>query len=107
MNVFPTTDASLSITAINVWWWRSANAPFQAAIAQASLPDVISQKRTIAGFVFTHREGGLKLLQVGFETDREMLRFRFVLPVDGALYAIQNVDFKNIYPPDTVEAVDL
>ena len=92
---------------LHVWWWGSANAPFEAVIAQASVPDVIPQKRTVAGFVFTHREGGLKLLQVGFETDREMLRFRFVLPVDGVSYAIQNIDFGNIYPPDTVEAVDL
>ena len=92
---------------LHVWWWGSANAPFEAVTAQASLPDVIPQQRTVAGFVFTHREGGLKLLQVGFETDREMLRFRFVLPVDGVSYAIQNVDFRSIYPPDTVEAVDL
>ena len=68
---------------------------------------MISQKRTVAGFVFTHREGGLKLLQVGFETDREMLRFRFVLPVGGVSYAVQKVDFGSLYPPNTVEAVDL
>ena len=68
---------------------------------------MIPRKRPVAGFVFTHREGGLKLLQVGFETDREMLRFRFVLPVGGVSYAIQNIDFRSIYPPDTVEAVDL
>ena len=92
---------------LRVWWRGSANAPFEAVIAKASVPDVIPQKRTVAGFVFTHREGGLKLLQVGFETDREMLRFRFVLPVGGASYAIEKVDFGNIYPPDTVEAVDL
>ena len=92
---------------LHVWWWGGANAPFEAVVAQASVPDVIRQKQTVAGFVFTHREGGLKLLQVGFETDREMLRFRFVLPVGDTSYAIQNVDFGNIYPPDTVEAVDL
>ena len=71
------------------------------------MPDVIPQKRTGAGFVFTHREGGLKLLEVGFETDREMLRFRFVLPVGGSSYAIGKVDFGSIYPLGTVEAVDL
>ena len=71
------------------------------------MPDVIPQKRTAAGFVFTHREGGLKLLEVGFETDRQMLRFKFVLPVGGSSYAIEKVDFGSIYPPGTVEAVDL
>ena len=92
---------------LHVWWRGSANAPFEAVIAQASVPDVIPQKRTVAGFVFTHREGGLKLLQVGFETDREMLRFRFVLPVGGVSYAIEKVDFGSIYPPSIVEAVNL
>ena len=71
------------------------------------MPDVIPQKRTAAGFVFTHREGGLKLFEVGFETDRQTLRFRFVLPVGGSSYAIEKVDFGSIYPPGTVEAVDL
>ena len=49
----------------------------------------------------------MKLLEVGFETDRQMLRFRFVLPVGGSSYAIEKVDFGNIYPPGTVETVDL
>ncbi len=90
-------------------WWRSgsANASIASVIAQSPLPDVIAQKRTAAGFVFTHREGGLKLLEVGFETDRQMLRFRFVLPVGGSSYAIEKVDFRSIYPPGTVQAVDL
>jgi hypothetical protein len=76
-------------------------------VAQAPLPNVIPQKRSATGFVFTHREGGLKLLEVGFETDRQMLRFRFVLPVGGSSYAIEKVDFGRIYPLGTVEAVDL
>ena len=92
---------------LHVWWWGSANAPVEAVVARAPVPDVIPQKRTVTGFVFTHREGGLKLLEVGFETDREMLRFRFVLPVGGVSYAVQKVDFGNIYPTNTVEAVDL
>jgi len=90
-------------------WWRSsaANASIASVVAQSPVPDVIAQKRTAAGFVFTHREGGLKLFEVGFETDRQMLRFRFVLPVGGSSYAVEKVDFASIYPPGTVEAVDL
>jgi LssY C-terminus len=92
---------------LRVWWWRgSTNASIAAIVARATMPDVIPQEQTAAGFVFTHREGGLKLLEVGFETDRQMLRFRFVLPISGS-YAIENVDFGSIYPPGTVEAVDL
>jgi hypothetical protein len=90
-------------------WWRrgSTNASIASAVAQSPMPDVIPQKQTAAGFVFTHREGGLKLLEVGFETDRQMLRFRFVLPVGGRSYEIQKIDFGGIYPPGTMEAVDL
>ena len=89
---------------LHVWWWGSANASIEAVVARAPVPDVIPKKRTVAGFVFTHREGGLKLLEVGFETNREMLRFRFVLPVGRIAYAVQKVDFRSIYPPNTVEA---
>jgi hypothetical protein len=90
-------------------WWRggSTNASIASAVSRAPMPDVIPQKKSAAGFVFTHREGGLKMFEVGFETDSQMLRFRFVLPVGGSSYAIQKVDFGSIYPPGTVEAVDL
>ena len=92
---------------LRVWWRGSANASIASVVAQSPVPDVIAQNRTAAGFVFTHREGGLKLLEVGFETDRQMLRFRFVLPVGDSSYAIEKVDFGSIYPPGTVQAVDL
>jgi LssY C-terminus len=94
---------------LRAWWRRgSTNASIASVVAHSPMPDVISQKRTAAGFVFTHREGGLKLFEVGFETDRQMLRLRFVLPVGGgSSYAIEKVDFGSIYPPGTVEAVDL
>jgi hypothetical protein len=92
---------------LRVWWPSNTNASIASVLERAPMPDVIPQKQTAAGFVFTHREGGLKLLEVGFETDRQMLRFRFVVPVGGSSYAIERVDFGNIYPPGTVEAVDL
>src|SRR6476619_8082234 len=92
---------------LHFWWRGSTNASIASVVEQAPMPDVIPQKRTAAGFVFTHREGGLKLFEVGFESDRQMLRFRFVLPVGGPSYAIEKVDFGSIYPPGTVQAVDL
>src|SRR6476646_12260270 len=79
--------------------WRAVNNALIASIvAQAPMPDVIPQKRTASGFVFTHREGGLKLFEVGFETDRQLIRFRFVLPAGGSSYAIEKVNFGGIYP---------
>jgi hypothetical protein len=89
-------------------WWRGAtNALISSRVAQSSMPEVIPQKQLASGFVFTHREGGLKLFEVGFETDRQLLRFRFVMPVGGSSYAIEKVDFGSIYPSGRVEVVDL
>jgi hypothetical protein len=51
---------------LRAWWRRgSTNASIASVVAQSPMPDVIPQKRTAAGFVFTHREGGLKLLRSG------------------------------------------
>ena len=80
------------------------------AIAHATMPAIVQAKETADGFVFTHREGGLKLFTVGFETGAEELLFQFALPIPGARgasYAIQKVDFSGIYPPSTIEEVDL
>jgi hypothetical protein len=92
---------------LRIWWRGGTNASIASVLAQSPMSDVIRQKRSATGFVFTHREGGLKLFEVGFETDRQVVRFRFVLPVGGSSYAIEKVDFGSIYPPGAVEAVDL
>jgi hypothetical protein len=92
---------------LSAWWRGSANASIRSAVAQAPVPDMIPQKQNAAGFVFTHREGGLKIFAVAFETGTEELLFRFALPVRGASYAIQSVDFANIYPTGAVQDVDL
>ena len=92
---------------LHSWWRGESNATIAANLVRAAMPEVIPQGRTVAGFVFTHREGGLKFLQVGFETDSQEFVFRFVLPVDGVSYAVQKVDFSKLYPANMVEAVDL
>src|SRR5258708_27723940 len=66
---------------LRAWWRGSANASIKAAVAQAPVPDVIPQKQTAAGFVFTHREGGLKLFSVGVETGSDERLFRIPPPV--------------------------
>src|SRR6202163_2425734 len=50
---------------LHAWWRGSANASIKAAVAEAPMPDIVPQRQTAAGFVFTHREGGLKLFGVG------------------------------------------
>jgi len=92
---------------LHSWWRGESNAAIAANLVRAAMPEVIPQGRTVAGFVFTHREGGLKFLQVGFETGSQEFVFKFVLPVDGISYAVQKVDFSKLYPANMVEAVDL
>jgi hypothetical protein len=92
---------------LRAWWRGSANASITAAVQGARMPDVVREKQTAEGFVFTHREGGLKLFTVGFETGTEELLFRFAIPIRGVSFAAQKVDFGNIYPPGVIEHVDL
>jgi hypothetical protein len=92
---------------LGVWWGGGASEAIRAAVSQAPVPDFIPAGQNADGFVFTHREGGAKLFSVGFETNREELLFRFALPIRGMSYAIEKVDFKNIYPPGAIEDVDL
>ena len=89
------------------WWRGSANAAIESTVAEAPMPATIPQHQAATGFVFTHREGGLKLFGVGFETANEELLFRFAISVGGGSYAVEKVDFSNIYPPGSVEDIDL
>jgi hypothetical protein len=95
---------------LRAWWRGSGNASIAAAVARARMLETVPPKDAAAGFVFTHREGGLKLFTVGFETGIEELLFRFALPtpgVRGVSYAIEKVDFANIYPSSAIEDIDL
>lgn len=70
------------------------------------MPEVILPGK-VSGFVLTHREGGLKFIQAGFAAGGQELLFRFVLPIGGVAYAVQKVDFGDLYTPDMIEQVDL
>lgn len=92
---------------LHAWWRGSGNATVKAVVARAPVPDSIAAHGTAAGFVFTHREGGVKFLEIGFAADGTELLFRYVLPVGGKSLAIEKVDFAGIYPPGTIHDVDL
>src|SRR5450432_1443701 len=50
---------------LHAWWRGSANTSIKVTVAEARMPDVVPRRQAAAGFVFTHREGGLKLFSVG------------------------------------------
>jgi hypothetical protein len=92
---------------LHAWWSGEANAVIDTVMARDAMPDIIPPHQTAAGFVLTHREGGLKFLNAGFVEARQEFDFRFVLPLGGPTYAVQKIDFSGLYPPGATEAVDL
>lgn len=92
---------------LHAWWSGEANAAIDTVLARDAMPDIIPPHQTAAGFVLTHREGGLKFLNADFVEPSQQFDFRFVLPLSGRSYAVQKVDFSSLYPPGAIEAVDL
>ena len=103
-NYFSASEVSRLVRS---WWRGEANASISAALVRQEMPEAIPPGKTVSGFVFTHREGGLKFIQAGFAAGGPELLFRFVLPVGGVAYAVQKVDFGNLYTPDMIKQVDL
>lgn len=89
------------------WLSRATNALVDAAFQSNLMPYYVAAHRTASGFVYTHEDGGLKLLNVGLVGSRRLTRFRFVIPVAGVQYAVQRVDFGGLYPPGTTEDMTL
>ena len=91
----------------HVWWANEANKTLDALLTHKAMPNIIQPHQSTTGFVLTHREGGLKFINVGFVGANKQFDFRFVVPLDKATYAVQKVDFSNFYPTGSIEAVDL
>ena len=87
-------------------WRHKTNGELDGLFAQEAMPDVTVPRQTTSGFVLTHREGGLKFLNVGLVGGGQQFDFRFVIPLDVVTYAVQKVDLDRIYSTG-VEEVDL
>lgn len=92
---------------LSAWWRGSTNALIAMTVSRSQMPEIIPPKQTITGFVFTHREGGLKFVQIGLVSRSEEYLFRFIQPISGITYAIEEVHFGNIYPASAIEDVDI
>ena len=62
------------------------------------MPFYVGAHTEVSGFVFTHADGGLKLINVGLIQAERTWRFRFVARIPGREYAVQRVDFSTLYP---------
>jgi LssY C-terminus len=89
------------------WLPSRTNELVDAAFQSNLMPYYVAAHGAASGFVYTHEDGGLKLLNVGLVGSRRVTRFRFVVPVAGVQYAVQRVDFSKLYPPDTIQDMTL
>ncbi len=67
----------------------------------------MATQHSVSGFVYTHEDGGLKLLNVGLVGAQLFWQFRFAIPITGVQYAVQRVDFGGLYPSGTIEDLTL
>ncbi|MFO1104928.1 MAG: LssY C-terminal domain-containing protein [Amaricoccus sp.] len=84
-----------------------ADAARDALFASSGIPLVVPPRSRVSGYVFTHRETGLKFVTITLGRADEEEDFRFILPVAGPKLAVEQVDFGRIYPPDAIREVDL
>ena len=89
------------------WLSSRTNDLVDAAFQSNLMPNNVAAHHTISGFVYTHEDGGLKLLNVGLVGAGMSWHFRLVIPLGGIQYAVQNVDFGKLYPPDTIRDLTL
>jgi hypothetical protein len=78
-----------------------------ARFAANRMPLFVPPGATVSGFVFTHREDGLKFLSLGLLKGQERLAFRFILPVPGAAEADRLAQVMGRVPPALRVDVDL
>ena len=89
------------------WLTPRTNAAIDARLSTSAMPLYIAAKSTANGFVLTHADGGLKLINVGLVRDGSPERFRFVARIPGREYAVQRVDFTGLYASDARPDLDL
>ena len=89
------------------WFSSGTKQAIDAVFESTAMPDYIPAKQTVSGFVFTHEDGGLKFLTVGLLGTESHWLFRFIVPVTGVKYAVQNVDFSKLYPAGSIEDLNL
>jgi hypothetical protein len=89
------------------WFTPFTNAAIDMQLSKSAMPLYVAPKSTATGFVMTHAEGGLKLINVGVIHDGRPERFRFVARIPGREYAVQRVDFTTLYAPDARPDLDI
>lgn len=85
------------------WFSGAANAVVDAIFEQNAMRSYVPAHSLASGFVYTHGDGGLKFVNVGLLAPRKYWRFRFIAQIPGHEYAVQRVDFHDLYPPAEIK----
>ncbi len=88
--------------------FRTAEDAARDAVFEANrMPLFVPTGATVSGFVFTHREDGLKFLSFGILKGREPLVFPFILPVANSADAGRIAQVMGRFSPSDLKNVDL
>lgn len=107
-----TTDPTYYSPAEASFRFREALRPAEDAARDAlfeaqRMPLFVDAGQTVSGFVFTHREDGLKFLSVGLLKGQNRLSFAFIVPVPGSADATRLMRIPDLVPAGQAQDVDL
>jgi hypothetical protein len=88
------------------WFAVEANERMEDAFLQRSLQGYVPPQSTVAGFVYTRRDPGTKVVSVNLLGDEQMKVFDFVLFTPDLAADHRRVDLDALYGPDEVREVD-
>jgi hypothetical protein len=89
------------------WFAATNNDQIDAVFEHSKMPIYLPPHSLSSGFVLTHPDGGLKLINVSLFAEHRSWNFRFAVPIPGRQYAVQRVDFAGLYPPEKIEDLGL
>jgi hypothetical protein len=88
------------------WFAAEANRRMAAVFHQRSLEGYVPPLATVAGFVYTRRDPGTKVVSVSLLGDEQVKVFDFILFTPDLAADHRRVDPASLYRPDELRAVD-
>lgn len=89
------------------WWFAAeANQRMQEVLHRRALQSYVPPRSTVAGFVYTPRDPGMKVVSVALLGDEQMKLFDFVLFTPDLAADHRHVDLDSLYRPGDVREVD-
>jgi hypothetical protein len=88
------------------WFGGTANQRMEQVFLQRSLEGYVPPRSTVAGFVYTRRDPGTKVVSVSLLGDDQVKVFDFILFTPDLAADHRRVDLASLYRQDEVRAVD-